>query len=137
MILHTHFLLHLYSISIFLYYLSLINPNPNSKETKLEKSKKKTEEDTFWQRLTEKIRRPRLDYQDCELLWLGCTTCVNRRYPVRDFHSVRYPVCQTTEKRSWFVLSQWYSCFTLNSEHLVGFRRDSYCAYSDTDVRVN
>ena len=32
---------------------------------------------------------------------------------------------------------QWYSCLTLNSEHLVGLRRDSYCAYSDTEVRVN
>ena len=134
MILHTHFLLHLYPTSFFLYYLLLIIKNPDSKETKLEKSKKKTEEDTVWRRLMKKLRRPHIDYQDRGLLWLGYTTQSTNL--VRDFHSVRYPVRRTTENRSWSVLSQWYICLTLNSEHLVGFRRDSYCAYSDTDVRV-
>ena len=55
---------------------------------------------------------------------------------VRDFHSVQYPVRRTTDNRSWSVSLQWYSCLTLNSEHLVGFIRDSYCAYSETEVRV-
>ena len=87
--------------------------------------------------MRKKLRRPRLYYQDRELLWLGCTTCVNQRYLVRDFHSVRYPVRWTTENRSWSGSLQLYSCLTLNSEHLVGFRLDSYCAYSDTEVRVN
>ena len=134
MIIHTHFLLHLYLISIFLYYLSLINKNPDSKETKLAKSKKKTEEDTVWRRLTKKLRRPRVDSQDRKLLWLGCTTQSTNL--VRYFHSVRYPVRRTTENRSWSVLSKCYSCFTLNSEHLVGFFQDFYCAYSDTEDGV-
>ena len=34
------------------------------------------------------------------------------------------------------MLFQWYICLSLNSEHLVGFCRESYCAYSDTEVRV-
>ena len=68
------------------------------------------------------------------MFWLGCNTQSTNL--VRDFHSVRYPVCRTTENRSWSVLSQWYSCLTLNSERLVGFCRDSYCAYSDTEIRV-
>ena len=72
-------------------------------------------------------RRPRVDSQDRELFWLGCTTQSTNL--VRDFHSVRYPVCRTTDNRSWSVSLQWYSCLTLNGENLVGFRRDSYCAY--------
>ena len=79
--------------------------------------------------------RLRVYSQDRELFWLGCTTQSTNL--VRDFHSVRYPVRRTTENRSWYVFSQWYSCLTLNSEHLVGFRRNYYCAYSDTEVRVN
>ena len=70
MILHTHFLLHLYLISIFLYYISLINSKSRSERDKVSKIEKKSEEDTVWQRLTKKLRRPRLDYQDRELLWL-------------------------------------------------------------------
>ena len=81
--------------------------------------------------------RPHLDYQDFELLWLGYITCVNQKYIVRDFHSVRYPVRWTTENRSWSLSLQWYSCLALSSEHLVGLCRDSYCAYSDTEVKVN
>ena len=106
------------------------------KETKLAKSKKKTEEETVWQRLRKKLRRPRLDYQDREMICIGCITCVNQWYLVRDSHSVRYPVCRTTEKRSWSVSLQWYSCLNLSSEHLVGFCCDSCCAYSDTEVKV-
>ena len=87
--------------------------------------------------MRKKLRRSRLDYQYRELLWIGCITCVNRRYLGRDFHSVRYPVRQKTDNRSWSVFLQWYSCFTLSSEHLVDFCRDSYCAYSDTEVKVN
>ena len=34
------------------------------------------------------------------------------------------------------MLSFWYSRLSLNSEHLVDILRDSYCAYSDTDVGV-
>ena len=56
---------------------------------------------------------------------------------VLDSHSVWYPVCRTTENRSWSLSLQWYSFLTLNSEHLVGFCRYSYCAYSDTEVGVN
>ena len=48
----------------------------------------------------------------------------------------RYPVRRTTENRSRSVSLQRYSCLTLSSEHLVGLCRDSYCAYSDTEVRV-
>ena len=77
MILHTHFLLYLYLISIFLYYLLLINTNPDSKETKLAKSKKETEEETFWKMLSKKLRRPCLDYQYSELLWIGFIPGVN------------------------------------------------------------
>ena len=133
MILHTHFLLHLYLISIFLYYISLINSKSRFETEKVNKIKEE-EEDTVWRRLTKKLRRPCVDYQYRELLLLGCTTQSTKI--VRDFHSVRYPVCPTTQNRSWSVLSQWYSCLTLNSEHLVCFCRDSYCAYSDTEVRV-
>ena len=32
--------------------------------------------------------------------------------------------------------SQLYSCLTVNSNYLVGFYRDSYYAYSDTEVKV-
>ena len=85
--------------------------------------------------MTKKLRIPRIDSQDSELLWLGCTTQSTNL--VRGFHSVRYPTRLTTENRSWYVSSQWYSCLTLNSEHLVGFRHYYYCAYSDTEVRVN
>ena len=95
------------------------------------------EEETVWQRLRKKLRIPRLDYQDRELLWIVCITCVNRQYLVRDFHSVRYPVRRTTENRSRSVSLQRYSCLTLSSEHLVGLCRDSYCAYYDTKVKVN
>ena len=121
MILHTHSLLHLYLISIFLYYISLINSKSRFKTEKVSKFKKKAEEETVWQRLTKNLRRPCVNYQDRELLWLGCTNCVNWRYLVRDFHSVRYPVRRKTENRSCSVSLQWYSCLTLNSEHLVGF----------------
>ena len=107
------------------------------KETKLAKSKNKTEEETVWQRLRKKLRRPSLDYQDRELLCIGCITCVNQRYLVRDYHSVQYPVRRTTENLSWSVSLQWYSCLAFSSEHLVGFCRDSYCAYSDTEFKVN
>ena len=96
MILHTHFLLHLYLISIVLDYLSLINPKYRLKETKLAKPKKNAEEETVWQKLRKMLRIPRLYYQDRELLRIVCITCVNRRYLVRDFHSVRYPVRRTT-----------------------------------------
>ena len=113
-------------------YLSLINKNLYSKETRLAKSRNKTEEETFWQRLRKRI--PRLDYQDRELLWIGRITCVNWRYLVRGFHSVRYPVRWKTENRSWSVSLQWYIYLTLSSEHLVGFCCHSYCAYSDTEV---
>ena len=96
MILHTQFLLHLYLISIFLYYLSVINSKSIFERDKVSKIKKKAEEGTVCKMLRKKLRIPRLDYQDRELLRLGCTTCVNRRYLVRDFHSVRYPVRQKT-----------------------------------------
>ena len=130
MILHTHFLLHLYLISIFLYYLSLIITKSRFERDKVSKIKNKTKEDTVWRRLTKKLGRPRVDSQDHKLFWLGCTTQSTNL--VRDFHSVRYPVRRTTENRSWCVLSQWYSYLTLNSENLVGFCRYSCCAYSDT-----
>ena len=87
------------------------------------------------QRLKKKLRRPRLDCQDRDLLRIGFITCVNRRYLVRDFHSVRYPVRRKTENRSWSVLLQWYSCLTLISYLLVGFCHNSYCAYSDFGVK--
>ena len=51
-----------------------------------------------------RLRRLRVDYQDRELLWLGFITQSNNL--VRDSHSVQYPVRQTTENRSWSVLSQ-------------------------------
>ena len=130
MILHTHSLLHLYLISIFLYYISLINSKSRFKTDKVSKFKKKAEEETVWRRLTKKLRRPRVDSQDYELLGLGCTTQSTNL--VGSFHSVRYPVRWTTENRSWSVSSQWYRFLTLNSEHLVGFFRNYYCAYYDT-----
>ena len=137
MILHTHFLLHLYLISIVLDHLSLINTKSRFERDKVSKTEKKTEDETVCQRLRKKLRITCLDYQDRELLWIVCITCVNWEYLVRDFHSVWYPVRRTTENRSWSVSSNCYSCFTLNSEHLVGFCQDFYCAYSDTEVRVN
>ena len=88
------------------------------------------------QRLKKKLRRPLLDYQDREMLRIGFITCVNRRYLVRDYHSVRYPVRQTTENRSWSVSYQWFSCLTLSSEYLVGFCYNSYCAYYDSRVEI-
>ena len=94
MILHTHFLLHLYLISIFCITYCLELQNTDSKETKLAKSKKKTEEDTVWLRLTKKLRRPRIDSQDRKLLWLGRTTQSTNL--VRDFHSIRYKIRRTT-----------------------------------------
>ena len=135
MILHTHLLLHLYLILIVLDYLSLINTKSRFEKDKIAKSKKMTEEDTVWKRLRKKLRRPHLDYQDCLLLWIGCITFVNWRYLVREFHRVRYPVCRTTDNWSWNVLLQWYSFLTLSTEDLVGFCCDSYCAYSDTEVK--
>ena len=85
--------------------------------------------------MTKKLRRSHVDSQDRELIWLGCITQSTNL--LRDFHSVWYPVCQTTENRSWHGLLHWYSCLTLKSEHLVGFCRDSYCDYSNTEFRVN
>ena len=121
MIVQTHFLLQLYLISIFLYYISLINTKSRFERDKVRKFKKKAEEDTIWQRFRKKLRRHRLDYQDRELLWIGFITYVNRRYLVRDSHSVRYPVRQPTENRFWYVALQWFSCLTLRSEHIVVF----------------
>ena len=40
MILHTHFLLHLYLISIFLYYISLVNAKSRFETDKVSKIKK-------------------------------------------------------------------------------------------------
>ena len=62
MILHTHFLLHLYLIKKKLYYLLLINTKSRFERDKVSKIKKKTEEDTVWQRLTKKLWRPRVIY---------------------------------------------------------------------------
>ena len=73
------------------------------------------------QRLKKKLRIPRLDCQDRDLLRIGFITCVNRRYLVRDYNSVQYPVRWKTENRSWSMSLQWYSCLTLISEHLVDF----------------
>ena len=84
-----------------------------------------------WQRI---LRRPRVDSQDLELFWLGWKNQSTNL--VRDFHSVRYPLCWTNENRFWYVLLQWYICLTLNIEHLLGFRPNFYCVYSDTEVRV-
>ena len=80
-----------------------------------------------------RLRRLRGDYQDRELIWLGFSTQSTNL--VRDTHSVRYPVRRTTGNPSWYVLSQWYSRLGLNIDHLVGIRRDSYCAYSDYGVK--
>ena len=82
MILHTHFLLHLYLVSIFLDYLSLINKKSRIERDNPEKSKKDTEDENIWKRLRKKLRRPLLYYQDRELLGIGCITCANRRYLV-------------------------------------------------------
>ena len=49
---------------MFLDYVSLINKNPDLKETKLAKSKMKPEEEIAWQRSRRRLRRPRFDYQD-------------------------------------------------------------------------
>ena len=78
MILHAHFLLHLYLISIFSDYLSLINTKSIIERDNLERSKKETEEETVWQRLKKNIRIPRLDYPDRDLLRIGFITCVSR-----------------------------------------------------------
>ena len=134
MILHTHSTEFIYNIYVFVLPIAHNKKNPDLKETKLEKSKKKTEEETVWRKLTKKLRIPCVDSQDRELSWLGCTTQSTNL--VRYFHIVWYPVRRTTEKCSWYVSSHWYSCLTLNSEHLVGFCRDSYCANSDTEVTV-
>ena len=88
------------------------------------------------QRLKKKLRSLRLDSQDRELLQIGFITCVNRWYLVRYSHRIWYPVCRTTEKRSRSMSYQCFSCLTLSSEHLVGFRRDSYRAYSDSGVEL-
>ena len=79
MILHTHILLHLYLISIFLDYLSLINTKSRIERDNLANTKKDTKEETVWQRLRKKLRRPLLDYQDRELLHIGFITCVIQR----------------------------------------------------------
>ena len=78
MILHTHFLLHLYLISTVLDYLSLINTKYRFERDKVSKTKKKAEEETVWQRLRKKLRIPRLDYQDRELLWIVCITATTQ-----------------------------------------------------------
>ena len=77
MILHTHILLYLYLILIFLDYLSLINTKSRIKRDNLEKSKKETEEETVWQRSMKNLRRPCLEYQDLEMLRIGFITCVS------------------------------------------------------------
>ena len=77
MILHTHFLLHLYLISIFSDYLSLINTKSRIERDNLAKSKKETEEETVWQRLRKKLMIPHLEYQDRELIQIGFITCVS------------------------------------------------------------
>ena len=53
-ILHTHFLLHLYLIPLFLYYLSLIIKKSRFEKEKVSKIKKKTEEETVILWLTKK-----------------------------------------------------------------------------------
>ena len=113
MVLHAQSLLNLYLISIFLYYVPLINTKSRFETDKVSKFKKKAEEETVWRRLTKNLRRPRVDSQDRELLWLGCTTQLTNL--VRDFHSVRYPVRWTTENRSWSVSLQLYICLTLSN----------------------
>ena len=107
-------------------YLSLINKKSRLNETKLEKSKKKTEEETVWKRLRNKLRKPLLDYQEHELLRIGFITCINRQYLVRESHSVRYPTLQKIDNHSWSVLLQWLICLTLSSEDLVGFCCNSF-----------
>ena len=74
MILHTHFLLHLYLILLFFVLpIAHIHKIQIREKPKLAKPKKKTEEETFHKGQQRRHRRLRVYSQDRELFWLGCS----------------------------------------------------------------
>ena len=135
MILHTHFLLHLYLITIVLDYLSLINTKSRFERDKVGIIEK--EDGRIY--CLEKVEE---EPQETSLRLPGLLAALDRLYhfrqltvPCKGFSQRTVSSPSEHGKPLLAVLLQWLTCLTLSNENQVGFCNDSYCAYSDTEIK--